>query len=43
MTYPLDGTTIKEQGNPVLQMRTALILYHRDGAMIADLGQGSQN
>ncbi|HRC58021.1 MAG TPA: sigma 54-interacting transcriptional regulator [Kofleriaceae bacterium] len=40
MTYPLDGTTIKEQGNPVLQMRTALILYHRDGAMIVQISKG---
>ena len=42
MTDPLDGTTLtlKDQGSPVLQMRTTLVLYHRDGAMIAQISKG---
>ncbi len=42
MTDPLDGTTLtlKDQGGSPVQMRTALVFYHRDGAMISQIAKG---
>jgi DNA-binding NtrC family response regulator len=39
MTRPLDRTTLKG-GDTVLHARTTLVLYHRDGAMVAQLDKG---
>jgi DNA-binding NtrC family response regulator len=39
MTRPMDRTTLKG-GGTVLHARTTLVLYHRDGAMVAQLDKG---
>ncbi len=41
MTEP-DGTTLtlRDQGQPAMQMRTALLLYHRDGATTVPIAKG---
>ncbi|TMQ14242.1 MAG: FHA domain-containing protein [Deltaproteobacteria bacterium] len=39
MTRPMDRTTLKG-GDTVLHARTTLVLYHRDGAMVAQLDKG---
>src|SRR5215470_14218273 len=40
MTRPMDRTTLKGGGDTVLHARTTLVLYHRDGAMVAQLDKG---
>ena len=39
MSNPMDRTTLKG-GETVLHARTTLVLYHRDGAMVAQLDKG---
>src|SRR5438094_379769 len=39
MSKPMDRTTLKG-GDTVLHARTTLVLYHRDGAMVAQLDKG---
>src|SRR3954469_12097384 len=39
MSKPIDRTTLKG-GDTVLHVRATLVLYHRDGAMVAQLDQG---
>src|SRR5262245_17438352 len=39
MSKPTDATTLKG-GETVLHARTTLVLYHRDGAQVAQLDKG---
>jgi DNA-binding NtrC family response regulator len=40
MTKPLERTTLKGGTTTVLHARTTLVLYHRDGALVAHLDKG---
>ena len=40
MSKSADRTTLKGGGDTVLHARTTLVLYHRDGAMVAQLDKG---